>query len=142
MRVVFDTQIYIRALQGALFPVESELLGLWPKSAYTLYTSETQIEELRRVSRRRIVQQRIGKAKFGALINLLRLRAVVLDPQVVPFIVPNDPDDDFIVVIALEAKANILVSDDKHIKPLIKIGRTIIQTPQQALPRLRRLVKR
>lgn len=142
MRVVFDTQIYIRALQGALFPVESELLKLWPKSAYTLYTSETQIEELRRVSRRRVAQQRIGKAKFGALINLLRLRAVVVNPQSIPFVVPDDPDDDFIVAIAFEAKANLLVSDDKHIKTLKKVGKTTIQTPQQALPRLRKLVKR
>jgi uncharacterized protein len=142
LKVVFDTQIYIRALQGALFPVESELLRLWPKSAYTFYTSETQIEELRRVSQRRVAQQRIGKAKFGALINLLRLRAVVLNPQSIPFIVTDDPDDDFIVAIALEAKANLMASDDKHIKALKKIGKTSVQTPQQALTRLRKLVKR
>jgi predicted nucleic acid-binding protein len=122
--------------------VESKLLLLWSQGACTLYTSEAQLEELRRVSRRRVAQRRIGRARFGALINLLRLRAVVLNPRSIPFVVPDDPHDDFIAAIALEARASLLVSDDRHITALKKIGKTTVQTPQQALPRLRKLVKR
>lgn len=78
MKVVFDTQVYIRALQPNAYPVEAALLRLWlDKHRFDLYTSKTQIEEIRRVSRRKMAQARIGKPKFGALIKLLKSRAVV-----------------------------------------------------------------
>jgi len=140
MRVVLDSNVYIRALQPNAYPLEAEVLMLWlEREKYTLLTSEAQIEEIRRVSRRKVAIERIGRTKFGILINKMRERAVVLEPKSVPYVVPADPSDDFILVIALEGKAQLLVSDDKHLKSLKKVGKTAILTPAEALKKLRRL---
>ncbi|MCX7784492.1 MAG: putative toxin-antitoxin system toxin component, PIN family [Meiothermus sp.] len=141
MKIVFDTQIYIRALQPNAYPTEAALFRLWvEKNRFELYTSQTQIEEIRRVSRRKIAQIRIGKAKFGALVTLLKAKAKVLTipATAVAEVVAADPTDDFIVAIALRAGAEILVSDDKHLKPLKKVGKTRILTPLEALRELKR----
>jgi len=139
LRVVFDTQVYIRALQPNAYPIEAALLHLWlDKRGFELCASKTQIEEIRRVSRRKIAQARIGKAKFRALIKLLKARAVVITipAKEVVEVVAADPSDDFIVAIAMKVKAQILVADDKHLKPLRKIGRLQILTPEEALQKL------
>ncbi|GEM88479.1 putative toxin-antitoxin system toxin component, PIN family [Meiothermus granaticius] len=136
MRAVFDTQVYIRALQPNAYPVETALLRLWlDKRRFEVYTSQAQIEEIRRVSRRKIAQTRIGKAKFGALVKLLKSRAVTLTipAKEIDEVVTADPSDDFILAIALKSKAQLLITDDKHIKPLRKIGHTQILTPAEAL---------
>jgi putative PIN family toxin of toxin-antitoxin system len=140
LKVVFDTQVYIRALQPNAYPTEAALFRLWvEKSRFELYTSQTQIEEIRRVSRRKIAQARIGKAKFGALITLLKAKATVLKipAREVAEVVAADPTDDFIVAIAVKAGAEILVSDDKHLKPLKSVGKTRILTPLEVLRKLR-----
>lgn len=137
MRVVFDTQIYIRALQPQQWSVEYELLQLWAdEGRFELFISEAQIEEIPRVSRRKIARERIGSAKFGALVNPLRTKTIVLDPKNIPFVVAADPDDDFIVAVALEAKAQILVAHDKHLNPLKRIGKTQILLPEDAFRKL------
>lgn len=141
MKVVFDTQVYIRALQPNAYPVEAALLRLWlNKRRLEVYTSQAQIEEIRRVSRRKIAQTRIGKAKFGALLKLLKSRAVVLTipAKEIDEVVTADPSDDFIVAIAVKGKAQLLITDDKHIKPLKRIGHTQILTPVEALRKLSR----
>ena len=111
MRVVLDTNIFISAL---LTPkgLPSQVLRLWFENRYDLVTSSWQIEELRAVSRRDKIKERVKAADVGTLVNNLRSKALVID-ELPSVSYSPDPDDDNIIAAALAARAHYIVSRDK-----------------------------
>jgi uncharacterized protein len=126
LRVIFDTNIYISTLikpSGAA----AKAYTLWSNDKrFSLLTSETQLDEFRRVSRYHELKALISSQRAGAMVNKLRLRATLI-PKTEIINIAKDPDDDFLLAIALAAKADYLVSlDQKHVLSLGKIGETPI----------------
>ena len=56
-----------------------------------------------------------------------------VEPQHTPRVVPHDPDDDHVVAAALEAKAHLIVSGDKHLLQLKESINIPVLQPGQAL---------
>ena len=78
MKVIFDTNLYISTLikpSGAA----AKAYTLWSKDKrFSLLTSETQLDEFRRVSRYPELKALISSQRAGAMVNKLRLRATLL----------------------------------------------------------------
>ena len=111
MRAVLDTGILISALiSDRSYPYKA--LELWTNRAYTLVTSEWQIEELRKVSRYKHITPLLKPHEVGRLVNRLRDRAeVIRDLPEVAY--SPDPDDNPIIAAALKGGAHYIVSGDK-----------------------------
>jgi len=103
-----DTNVLVAALltRGAA----AQVLDLWLQGRYTLLTSPGQLDELKRVLREKFPE--LPKAKVGRVINLLRFAAQQVWVRKSPGL-SLDPDDDWILAVALEGRADVLVTGDR-----------------------------
>ncbi len=119
MRVILDTNILVSALitSGS---APDRLYKLWQQGAFSLITSDHQLEEFRKVTRYPRVRRYILPAEAGAMLNEIRRLAVRLSrlPKVAA---SPDPDDNFLLGMAVAGKADYLVTGDKT--DLLKLGR-------------------
>ena len=88
----------------------AQVLDLWLQGRYTLLTSPGQLDELKRVLREKFPE--LPKAKVGRVINLLRFAAQQVWVRKSPGL-SLDPDDDWILAVALEGRADVLVTGDR-----------------------------
>lgn len=125
MRVVLDTGILIAALITVETPPD-KIYRAWRKNRFELITSKWQLEEFRRVSRYPKLRNYINPAEAGHMVNGLRQRAYVYD-QLPTVDLCNDPDDNPVLAMALESKADFLVTGDKRdLLSMRRIGQTPI----------------
>jgi len=88
----------------------AQVLDLWLQGSYTLLTSPGQLDELKRVLREKFPE--LPKAKVGRVVNLLRFAAQQVWVRKSPGL-SLDPDDDWILAVALEGRADFLVTGDR-----------------------------
>jgi uncharacterized protein len=132
MRIILDTNILLSSLMTKATPPD-RLYEAWKSSHVMLVSSEQQIEELRRVTRRPGVQERIAPAEAGRMINDLRLLAKMLEQLPLVELSP-DPMDNFLLAMAQAGDADLLVTGDKRgLLNLVQYGRTRIVTARAAL---------
>jgi len=131
MRVILDTNVLLGALISPSGPPD-KIYRAWRAARFELVTSATQLDELRRVSRYPKLKTILPAHRIGTLVNNLQ-RAIVLAPLTA---VPNgievsDPNDAFLVAMALASEADYLVTGDRRAGLLQRgsIGRTRIVTP-------------
>ncbi|MCK9266399.1 putative toxin-antitoxin system toxin component, PIN family [bacterium] len=118
LKVVIDTNIFISA---TLFSGEANrLVSLWQKNYIQLLMSKQVLEEYLRA---------LNYPKFGLTeIQIKYITEEVLLPYIFPLIVKrkisiikNDLSDNKFLSLALEGKADFIISGDKHILELKKI---------------------
>jgi len=95
-------------------------------------TSTTQIDELRRASRYAKFKDVLHPHRVGTMVNNMR-RSIMLDmlPPMPMSTEVNDPNDAFLLAMALTGEADYLVTGD-HRAGLLQqgyLGRTRIVTP-------------
>ncbi len=131
MRAVVDTNVLLSALlvKGS---APDHVLRAWLADRFILLTSEWQIDEVREVSRRQVLRQRLKTNEVGFLVNRLRRRATVLPGRVRAGLAP-DSDDDPLLGLVIEGEADYLVTGDRGLLPLGKVGRAPIVTPRAFL---------
>ncbi len=112
MRLILDTNILVAALITRGTPPD-KLYEAWRDGRFTLLTSELQIEEIRRVTRREGIRFRIHQAEAGRLVNDLRRLATLID-QLPTLDVSPDPYDNFLLAMAQAGQADLLVTGDKR----------------------------
>lgn len=112
MRLILDTNILVAALITRGTPPD-KLYEAWRDGRFTLLTSELQIEEIRRVTRREGIRFRIHQAEAGRLVNNLRHLATVIDHLSTVDVSP-DPYDNFLLAMAQAGHADLLVTGDKR----------------------------
>jgi putative PIN family toxin of toxin-antitoxin system len=135
MKVVLDTGILIAALITVGTPPD-KIYQAWRKKRFELFTSEWQLEEFRRVSRYPKLKAYINPVEAGQMINGIRLMAHVYS-QLPSVDLCKDPDDNPILAIALESKADYLVTGDKRdLLSMRRIGNTPIATAAHFLEML------
>lgn len=131
MRVVLDTNVLLSALLSP-HGWPDTIYRAWQKDRFNLVTSTTQIDELRRASRYAKFKEVLQPYRVGTMINNMRL-SILLDalPPLPEDIEINDPNDAFLLAMALTGKADYLVTGD-HRAGLLqrgRIGRTRIVIP-------------
>jgi len=119
IKAVLDTNQFVSGIimkKGA----SRRLLQAWRKSAYMLITSQEILEELYRVLKypRIIKNYHLTEKDISSLFNLIQAEAVVLSTTPKIDIIKENPDDNKILSCAIEAKADYIVSGDKHLKNL------------------------
>lgn len=131
MRVVLDTNVLLSALLSP-HGLSDTLYRAWQKDRFELVSSTTQIDELRRASRYPKFKDVLQPYRVGTMVNNMR-RAVMLETlQPLPTgIEINDPNDTFLLAMALAGEADYLVTGGHRAGLLQRgsIGRTRIVTP-------------
>jgi putative PIN family toxin of toxin-antitoxin system len=131
MRVILDTNVLLGALispHGA----PDLIYRAWRADKFQLVTSTEQLEELRRVSRYPKLKTILPAHRVGTMVNNMQ-EAVVLGPlpPAPADIDLNDPNDAFLLAMAVVGEADYLVTGDRRagLLQLGSIGRTRIVTP-------------
>lgn len=131
MRVILDTNVLLGALISPLGPPDA-IYHAWRAARFELVTSAAQLDELRRVSRYPKLRTILPAHRIGAMINNMQ-RAVVLNvlPPLPEGVETDDPNDVFLLAMALAGEADYLVTGDRRAGLLQRgsIGRTRIVTP-------------
>jgi putative PIN family toxin of toxin-antitoxin system len=113
LKVVFDTNIFISAfaIPGGKAE-EAYLLGL--KGKFTLYSSVPILTETAQKLRDKFGWE---ENKITRLLRFIARLAIVIKPQPHLHLLPDDPDNR-ILECAEEAKADLIVTGDKHLLSL------------------------
>jgi putative PIN family toxin of toxin-antitoxin system len=111
MRVVLDTNIFFSALISP-HGTPDIIYRAWRSAQFEIVTSRHQLEEIRRASQYPKHKAVLQPAKVGAMINNLQ-RAIVLDRLAITE-EAKDPDDAFLLTMAVVGKADYLVTGDRR----------------------------
>lgn len=128
IRAVLDTNTIVSGVGWGGPP--GAVLDAALDGRYELITSPALLTELRRVLSYPKLQTVVGDA--DELIKLLALAAIVVTPTETVTI-SRDSDDDRLIEAALEADADVIVSGDRDLLTLGRIGHIQILTPREFL---------
>ena len=131
MRVILDTNVLLAALMSSGSPPDA-IYRAWDAGRFDLVTATAQLDELRRVSRYPKIKSILPAHRVGTMVNNMQ-RAIVLDalPDLPGGIEASDPNDAFLLAMALAGDAHYLVTGDRRAGLLQRgrFGRTRIVTP-------------
>src|SRR5574344_2301939 len=131
MLVIRDTNVLLGALISPHGPPDA-IYRAWRAAHFELVTSAAQLDELRRVSRYPKLKTILPAHRVGTMVNNMH-RAIVLAqlPPLPDGIDADDPDDAFLLAMALGGEADYLVTGDRRAGLLQRgrLGRTRIVTP-------------
>ena len=131
MRVILDTNVLLGALISPSGPPDT-IYRAWRAARFELVTSAAQLDELRRVSRYPKLKTILPAHRVGTMVNNMQ-RAIVLAPlpPLPDGIEASDPNDAFLMAMALAGEADYLVTGDRRAGLLQRgsIGRARIVTP-------------
>jgi len=131
MRVILDTNVLLGALISPHGPPDA-IYRAWRAARFELVTSAAQLDELRRVSRYPKLKTILPAHRVGTMVNNMQ-RAIVLEqlPPLPEGVDTTDPNDAFLLAMALGGEADYLVTGDRRAGLLQQgsIGRTHIVTP-------------
>ena len=91
------------------------------RGAFEIVASAQLIAELVDVVARPALARRLDQSTVDALVATLREEAIVVDDPPVARVVRTDPKDDYLVAIAREAGAQVIVSGDRHLLDLERL---------------------
>ena len=119
MRVVLDTNVLLSALISPHGPPDV-IYRAWRAARFEVVTSVAQLDELRRASRYPKFKAVLQPHRVGTMVNNLQ-RAVVLE-HLPTGIEADDPNDVFLLAMAVASEAEYLVTGD-HRTGLLQRGR-------------------
>jgi putative PIN family toxin of toxin-antitoxin system len=131
LRVVADPGILASAVIASAGP-PAQIVDRWRSGEFDLVVSPKLLAELEEVLLRPKFHAVVEEGDARAYVDALAAEAVlVADPERVT----ADPDDDYLVALAVAAGADALVSGDVHLTELVDAPVTVL-TPRQVLERL------
>ena len=134
-RVVFDTNVFVAAVTSRE-GVCARLLLDARSGRYRLVASPMLLDELSAVLVRPKFRRYLSVEEARRFVEVIRkLADIVDDPPDGEEPITDDPDDDFLVVLAEAAGADVLVSGDPHLTTLQRPGLTVM-TPGSFLDAL------
>jgi putative PIN family toxin of toxin-antitoxin system len=130
MKIILDSNVFLSALISPHSPSDV-IYRAWRARQFEVITSDIQLEEIRRASRYPKFRKILQPAKVGAMINNLQ-NAIILEKITIKD-EADDPNDSFLIAMALAGKADYLVTGDKRAGLLKKkhIKKTKVVTPAQ-----------
>lgn len=136
MRVVADTNVVVSGLLWSGPP--RRVLDFARIARIDLFTSPDLLLELEDVLSRRKFARRlalIGIESRELAIGYAALARVIL-PRVISPVIEEDPDDDAVLACALTARADVIVSGDRHLLNLQRYQGIWIVKASEFLARL------
>ncbi|MGH7776992.1 MAG: PIN domain-containing protein [Candidatus Dormibacterales bacterium] len=115
------------------------LLDLWREGEFELVVCPRLVHEVREAMHRPRIAGRYGitPEEANELARRIREEAIrAADPINPPRVVPEDPDDDYLVALALENDADALIRRDHHFDKVAVPGLRIL-FPGELLAELR-----
>ena len=115
MRIVLDTNVVVSALIWGGTPYR--LIQAATDGDVELCTSPALLIELREVLGREHLASRLAQQRSSVeqAIGFYGELAINVSPLATPRVVPGDADDDHVIAAALAAKADLVVSGDRHL---------------------------
>lgn len=129
MLVVLDTNVLLSALHTETTP-PARILDAWGEGRFLLVTSSEQIDEFKRAARYAQLREILPRAAVGRVVNQLRAADVLLERIRRAGQAP-DPGDDYLLAMASAAGADFLVTGDRALLSLSRIGSTRIVSPRR-----------
>lgn len=127
MRVILDSNVLFSALISPHSPPH-RVFQAWRQGVFDLVTCKEQIEEIRRASRYQKFKAILQPHEVGLMLNNMK-NALVIGSLPSGY-EADDPNDAFLLSLAVASKANYLVTGDKKagLLALATIGQTQIVT--------------
>ncbi|MCL4449473.1 MAG: putative toxin-antitoxin system toxin component, PIN family [Actinobacteria bacterium] len=117
MRAVVDVNVIISALLNRN-GTPAKVIQAWLQGIFEIVVSLKLLEELERALKYKKLQKYIKMSEIAELIEFFRLEgSLVEDPQESLPISSKDPDDDYIISLALSTQS-VIVSGDSHLLAL------------------------
>jgi putative PIN family toxin of toxin-antitoxin system len=122
--VVLDTNVLLSALRAEHGP-SARVVDAWGAGRFRLASSREQIEEFKRAARYPKLRPYLPRAAIGRVVNQLRAAEVLLQRLRRAGDAP-DPGDDYLLSMALACGADFLVTGDKALLAMRRVGATRI----------------
>jgi putative PIN family toxin of toxin-antitoxin system len=134
VRAVVDVNVLISGVLSAKGP-SAEILRASRDGQFELIVSELLLAELKRTLAYPKLRKRIAPEKAAAFANWIRDHAIVAeDPTNLPPIASRDPDDDYLLALAIDRRAYLITGD----QDLLVLSNDLpILTPAQFAIKLR-----
>jgi putative PIN family toxin of toxin-antitoxin system len=111
VRAVVDVNVLVSAVLSAKGP-SAEILRASRDGQFELITSETLLTEITRALAYPRIRKRIPAEQASAYINWLRGHGTLADDPVgSPPVVSRDPDDDYLLALAIDQRAYLVTGD-------------------------------
>ena len=133
MRVVLDTKTVVSGFLWGNAP--RALIEAAVDARIKIFTCAALIEELAGILPRQRFAKRLTEKQLSipALIERYSALAEIIEPASLSGSVSPDPDDDVVLATALAARAELIVSRDKHLRNLKHFHRIPILNATDAL---------
>ena len=133
MKILLDTNVFISGIHwnGA----SAEVLRLWFEGEFQLFISNSILNEITRTLqnfKKPLSDEVIQKWK-----NLIIEKSTLIEPTTFVRIV-SDPDDDKFIDLAIEAKADYIITQDNALLKIEKYNGTKIISPYEFLKIIRK----
>jgi putative PIN family toxin of toxin-antitoxin system len=112
VKIVIDTGIWVSALITKDTP-PGMLYQAWSKGAFQIFTSEAQLDEIKRVLGYKKLERFIQAEEAKTLLEKLN-RSAELVTDLPEVNASPDPDDNLIIATAIAGKVDYLISGDKR----------------------------
>lgn len=119
VRVVLDTNIVVSSYVVRL-GAPGRIVAAWRAGAFQIAVSGALLNEYERaLNYPRVVRRhRFSPAQLAQEVAAIRATAILVEPDTVPRVVPDDSDDDQVLACAVAAGADYIVSGDRHLLDL------------------------
>ncbi len=140
LRAVLDANVYASALVRPEGPPGRIIRLLVAERTFEAVLSASILAELRRCLEYPKLRKfiRLSDAEIAGWLLALELIADMVTPRRKIRAISEDPDDDHLLAVALEGRADFLVSGDRHVLDLGEFEGVRIVTPAEFLRILRR----
>lgn len=135
MRAVLDPNVLVSAAISPVGPPRQILIA-WVDGRFELIASPTLLDELRDVLARLKFGRWISVSVAAELVGGLAEGAMILDDPHERRATSPDPDDDYLIALARAARADYLVSGDRHLLALDDPDPPVL-TPRRFLDQLK-----
>ena len=119
VKAVVDTNVLVSGMFAEAGAV-AELMELWYDERFELVTSEKILSELYRVLHKPTIQSHFKPSEddIREYIETFREKAIITPDLYQTDRITKDPTDNKFLACALEAKADYVVSGDKHLREI------------------------
>lgn len=125
MKLVFDSNIFIAAFLAK--GLASDIVKLGESGKLQIYASREILDE---VKEKLIEKAKLDRSYVDELIQHLEQAVLIVKPRRKLQVIKADPEDNKILECAVEAKANLIISMDKHLIKLKSYGTIGIVHPK------------